>query len=420
MAKAQVWLRWTGLALAALVVFAGVGWILIGPDWRALLTHPPAGRDVLFWSNPQRDAAFRMMDRLPMLIESRPIPAGAETLELPQGKPIDLGADFDLNAYLLKQNAAALVILHGGHVRAEIYGNNFRPDGRWTSFSVAKSLTSTLVGAAILDGHIKSLDDKVSAYVPGLEGSAYDDVTIAQLLTMTSGVAWNEDYDDPSSDVAVFDKHEPASGMSGIVSYMRTLERAHPPGEVWNYSTGETNLIGVLVSEATGKTVADYLSEKIWAPYGMQQDASWLLGQDGHEISGCCIQAATRDFARFGLFMLDGAVTKAGPVVPPDWIEAATVKQADIGQPGHGYGFQWWTWDDGSYQADGIFGQGIFIDPVRNLVIASNANWTSALGDKDKEWEEREAFYRRVQAAVDAETLVKEEPLEEIVTEGAE
>lgn len=420
MAKAQVWLRWTGLALAALVVALGVGWVLIGPEWRALLTHPPAGREVLFWSGPQRDAAFRMMDRLPMLIESRPIPAGSAVLDLPEGGPINLGDDFDLNAYMLEQNAASLIILHGGQVRAEIYGNNFRPDGRWTSFSVAKSLTSTLVGAAILDGHIKSLDDKVSDYVPGLAGSAYDDVTIAQLLTMTSGVAWNEDYDDPSSDVAMFDKHPAEQGMSGIVSYMRTLERAHPPGEVWNYSTGETNLIGVLVSEATGKTLTNYLSEKIWAPFGMQQDASWLLGQDGHEISGCCIQAATRDFARFGLFMLAGAVTKDGPVVPPDWIHPATTKQADIGQAGHGYGFQWWTWDDGSYMADGIFGQGIFIDPARNLVIASNANWTSALGDKDKEWQAREAFYRRVQAAVDAETLVEEEPLGEIESEGAE
>lgn len=420
MASVQVWLRRIGIALAALVVLLGAGWMLVGPDWRGLLTHPPAGRDVLFWSGPQRDAGFRMMDRLPMMIESHTIKAGDKTRELPQGEPLDLGADFNLNTYMLKQNAASLVILHGGKVRAEIYGNNFRPDGRWTSFSVAKSLTSTLVGAAILDGHIKSLEDKVSAYVPGLAGSAYDDVTITQLLTMTSGVAWNEDYDDPSSDVAMFDKQAPAPGTSGIVSYMRTLERAHPPGEVWNYSTGETNLIGVLVSEATGRTVADYLSEKIWRPYGMQQDATWLLGQDGHEISGCCIQAATRDFARFGLFMLDGAVTADGPVVPPDWISRATVKQTDIGEPGHGYGFQWWTWDDGSYQADGIFGQGIFIDPARNLVIASNANWTSALGDRDREWQERADFYRRVQAAVDAEQPVLEEPLEEIETEGAE
>lgn len=402
-ASGHTWLRRIGTALAGLMVLLGAGWILIGPDWRALITHPPEGRDVLFWSVPQRDAAFRMMDRLPFLIESRPIPARTSPYPIGQGAPLDLGADFNLNTYMLEQNAASLIVLQDGKVRIEIYGNKFRPDGRWTSFSVAKSLTSTLVGAALRDGHIKSLDDKVSAYVAGLEGSAYDDVTITQLLTMTSGVAWDEDYEDPESDVAKFDKHPPADGLPGIVSYMRTLGRAHPPGEVWNYSTGETNLIGVLVSEATGKPVADYLSEKIWSPFGMEQDATWLLGTDGHEISGCCIQATTRDFARFGLFMLAGAETPEGKVVPDDWIAQATVKQASYDVDGEGYGFQWWTWDDGSYQADGIFGQGIFIDPARRLVIASNADWTTALGDKDGEYEQRKAFYKRVQAALDAE-----------------
>jgi CubicO group peptidase (beta-lactamase class C family) len=402
-AKSGTWIRRIGTVAAAIVVLVGAGWLMIGPDWRALLTHPPAGRDVLFWSTPQRDAAFRMLDELPMIIKSRPIPASGEPHPLPAGAPLDFGPDFDMEAYFLSQNAASLVILHNGQIRTELYGNRFNTNGRWTSFSVAKSLTSTLVGAAMLDGDIKSLDDAVSTYVPGLAGSPYDNVTVAQLLTMTSGVGWNEDYEDPQSDVALFDKQEVADGESGIVTYMRKLKRAHPPGDVWNYSTGETNLIGVLVSEATGKPLTEYLSEKIWKPYGMAQGASWLLGSDGHEISGCCIQATTRDFARFGQFMLDGAVTDAGPVVPPDWIAAATVKQADIGEAGYGYGFQWWTWDDGSYMADGIFGQGIFIDPNRQLVIASNANWTTALGLADGEWPERSAFYRRVQAAVDAE-----------------
>jgi len=403
MSTSYRWLRRIGVTLAALVVAGGEGWMLIGPDWRAVVTHPPEGRDVLFWSVPQRDAAFRMMDRLPLIIESRPIKKGEAVHPLPAGEPLDLGAGVDLDAYMESQNAASLVIVHDGKIRLERYGNDFTDHGHWTSFSVAKSLTSTLVGAAIADGHIKSLNDKVSTYIPDLKGSPYDDVTIAQLLTMTSGVAWNEDYEDPNSNVAQFDRHEPEPGVNGTVSYMRSLGRAHPPGEVWNYSTGETNLIGVLVSSATGKSVADYLSEKIWAPYGMEQNASWLLGADGHEISGCCIQAATRDFARFGQFILDGAATPAGPVVPADWLAQATVKQADYGVAGEGYGFLWWTKDAGAFEADGIFGQGIFIDPARQLVIASNANWKTALGLKDGEFEERKAFYEAVQAAVDAE-----------------
>ena len=402
MGGAGKWLRGIGIVGGVIILALGALWTLIGPDWRALLANPPTNRDVLFWSGPQRDAGFRLLDRVPFISDARPIPAGDAPRPLPEGAPLDLGP-LDLDAYMASQNAAALVILQDGEIRLERYGNDFKPKGRWTSFSVAKSLTSTLVGAAIVDGHIDSLEDPVTKYIPGLAGSPYDDVTIAQLLTMTSGVAWNEDYEDPQSDVALFNSVAAEPGQIGIVTYMRGLSRAHPPGEVWNYSTGETNLIGVLVSQATGKTVSDYLSEKIWRPYGMEQDATWLLGEDGHEISGCCIQAATRDFARFGQFILDGAMTDAGPIVPTDWLPAATVKQAEIGEPGYGYGYQWWTWDEGAFMADGIFGQGIFIDPARNLVIASNANWTTALGNKDGEWPARADFYRRVQAAVDAD-----------------
>ncbi|MFZ1477672.1 MAG: serine hydrolase, partial [Sphingorhabdus sp.] len=140
---------------------------------------------------------------------------------------------------------------------------------------------------------------------------------------------------------------------------------------------------------------------KVWAPFGMEQDASWLLGSTGHEISGCCIQASTRDFARFGLFMLGGAKVGGQAILPDDWIANATTKRADIGVPGRGYGYQWWTYDDGSFAAQGIFGQGIFIDPKRKLVIASNSNWPRATDEPSQLG--RAAFYKAVQAAVDAE-----------------
>ena len=122
-----------------------------------------------------------------------------------------------------------------------------------------------------------SLDDTVSRYIPGLRGSAYDDVTIRQLLTMTSGVRWNEDYEDPEADVAKFNNATPEPGMDATVAYMRTLPRAHPPGTVWHYNTGETNLIGVLVSSATHKPLAQYLEEKIWHPAGMEAEADTLF-----------------------------------------------------------------------------------------------------------------------------------------------
>lgn len=391
------WLLGILLVLAGAV---GLFWVTADKDMKALVSSLPTDANVLFWSIPQRDAAFRTMDRIPILAKANIIEAGDDVYPLPKGAPITIGTDVD--AYMKAQRTAGLVIVQDGKIRLEKYGLGFSGDGKWTSFSVAKSFTSTMVGAAIKDGFIKSIEDKVSAYIPDLKGSAYDDVTIRQLLTMTSGVKWNEDYADPKSDVALFNQHKAEDGMDVTVSYMRKLPREAPAGTKWVYKTGETNLIGVLVSSATKKKLSDYLSEKVWAPFGMEQDASWLLGSTGHEISGCCIQASTRDYARFGAFMLGGAMVDGKAILPDDWLLPATTKQADIGVAGKGYGFQWWTYDDGSYAAQGIFGQGIFIDPKRRLVIASNSNWPKAT-DPDTVGAQREAFYKAVQAAVDTE-----------------
>lgn len=360
----------------------------------------PEDLNVLFWTQDQRDAAFRTMENVPKVVVHT-VKAGGPVYPLPEGQPIDLGLDVD--AYMAEQRNAGLIIVQDGKVRLEKYALGYGAAGRWTSFSVAKSFTSTLVGAAVKDGSIKSLDDKVTVYIPGLRGSAYDDVSVRQLLTMTSGVKWNEDYTDPKSDVAQFNLQKPVVGEDITVSYMKTLPREAPAGSKWVYKTGETNLIGVLVSSATGKTLSDYLSEKVWKPFGMEQDAVWMLGPTGHEISGCCLSASLKDYARFGEFILNGGVAGGQKVVPDDWLPAATTKQADIDLPGRGYGYQWWTNDDGSFAAQGIFGQGIFIDPARKLVIASNGNWPTAT-DPEGVGKAREAFYKAVQAAVDRES----------------
>lgn len=384
--------------LGSIAVVAGLWVASLDRETRGLLAAIPTDRDVLSWSVKQRDAAFRAMDRLPILARAARVTPSPAPLPLPAGRPLDIPG---LDAYMADQRTAGLVILQDGKVRLERYGLGFDRTGRWTSFSVAKSFTSTLVGAAIQDGAIGSLEDTVSRYIPDLRGSAYDDVTIRQLLTMSSGLRWNEDYEDPDADVAQFNKVAPDAGVDATVSYMRRLPRAHPPGTVWHYNTGETNLIGVLVSSATGKPLAQYLEEKIWHPAGMEAPATWLLGRTGHEIAGCCIQSATRDFARFGLFVLANGNAGGRQIVPEDWFAQATRKQHEIGEPGRGYGFQWWTYDDGAVAAQGIFGQGIFIDPARRLVIASHANWPRAsLGPQS---EAREAFYAQVRALIDAE-----------------
>ena len=391
--------------LAVLVVAGAAGWFSLDKETRGLLATLPTNRDLLFWSEPQRDAAFRALDRLPILAKAHAVPAGGTPSPLPPGPPLKLAVDID--AYMAGQRSAALLIVHEGKLRLERYGLGFDAQGRWTSFSVAKSITSTLIGAALLDGTIRSLDDKVSDYIPDFKGSAYEQVSLRHLLTMTSGVAWNEDYGDPNSDVAKFNNHEPEAGVDSLVSYLRRLPRVAPPGTRWNYSTGETNLVGQVLGAAIKKPLAQYLSEKIWVPAGMEQQATWLLSRSGKEISGCCIQAASRDFARFGVFIVNGARGPDGrSVVPDDWLAEATTERIGIGRPGRGYGFQWWTYSDDAFTARGIFGQGIFIDPRRKLVIASNADWGGGARDPQAS-DAREAFYRAVQKAIDDEAAAK-------------
>ena len=394
-------LRKIALGLVAVLAVAGLaGWFSLDKETRALLATLPTNRDLLFWSQPQRDAAFRALDRLPVLAKSHVVAAGGAPSALPPGPPLKLAVDVD--AYMAGQRSAALLVLHDGKLRLERYGLGFDASGRWTSFSVAKSITSTLVGAAIRDGHIRSMDDKVSDYIPQMKGSAYDDVSVRQLLTMTSGVRWSEDYADPNSDVARFNNHQPEEGVDALVSYMRRLPREAPAGTRWHYSTGETNLVGVLLRQAIKKPLAAYLSEMIWVPAGMEQQATWLLSRTGNEISGCCIQASARDYARFGLFVLGGARVGGKSIAPDGWLTDATTERTGIDRPGRGYGYQWWTYADGSYAARGIFGQGIFIDPVRRLVIVSNANWAAGASDRATS-DAREAFYRAVQKGIDDE-----------------
>jgi CubicO group peptidase (beta-lactamase class C family) len=212
---------------------------------------------------------------------------------------------------------------------------------------------------------------------------------------MTSGVKWNEDYSDPASDVVRFYQTPVEPGVDATVSYLRKLPREAPPGQKWVYKTGETNLLGVLVAAATKKPLADYLSEKIWSAYGMETDAVWQLDRSGHEHGGSGLAATLRDFARFGQFILEGGVVDGRPVLPADWLPTATRKQEDTDEPGTGYGYQWWTRDDGTFFAVGIHGQMVSIDRPRRLVIALNSVWPVATGKSPCPTRRRAARDRR-------------------------
>ena len=329
-------------------------------------TQRQVGAEILFWSQAQRDSNFPAMEKMfpGNVIKADP----AKARKLPAGKPLPI-ATADVDAFIASMNVAGLIVLQDGKVRLERYARGFSAEGRWTSFSVAKSFTSTLVGAAMKDGFIKSLDDPVTRYIPDLAGSGYDGVTVAQLMTMTSGVKWNEDYTDPKSDVARMFLEPVPAGVDPTVFFMRKLPRETAPGTKWVYKTGETNLIGVLVRRATGKTLAAYAEEKIWKPAGLERDGFWMKDQTGAEVSGCCLSVSLRDYARMGQFVMDGA----RGAVPSGWVEQSTRPHADVGAPGYGYGYQWWTYPEGRFGAQGIFGQSIRIDPKSKTVIAISA-----------------------------------------------
>ena len=371
--------------------------LLVGVAWLAACAATPHAKrtDVLFWNQSQREAAFRAMDTHYASNTVRhgvahPLPAGpALEPRFADGSTLD--------AYMAEHHVAGIMVLQNGHVTLERYGLGAGPRTRWTSFSVAKSFTSTLVGAALRDGAIHGLDDKVTRYIPELAAGAYADVTVRQLLTMTSGVRWNEDYVDPASDVAMMYEGSRQPGVPLLVTYMSRLPRAFPPGERWVYKTGETDLIGILVTRATGKSLAAYLSEKIWVPYGMASDALWLKDEvDGTEAGGSGVSATLGDYARLGQFLLDGGIAAGKPVLADGWLADATHKHADFGVPGRGYGYQWWTYDDGAFAGIGIFGQLLYIDPARHLVIAQLAAWPVATDDAQAK--ARTAFIEAVKA----------------------
>jgi CubicO group peptidase (beta-lactamase class C family) len=331
------------------------------------------------WNQDEREFGFAHFDEV---FKARDVPNGRKVHKLQQGHPIAAFSkggpkETVLETFIKDQKVAGLLILHHGKIREERYALGLTETERWTSHSMAKSVTSTLVGAAIKDGYIKSVDEYVTTYIPALKGSAYDSVTIQQLLTMTTGVRWTENYTDPNSDMVKLYNQKVEPGMDATVSYMRGLPREAEPGKKWVYKTGETHLLGVLVSAATGQTLSQYLSLKIWVPYGMEQKATWILGSTNHEQAGCCIQMQLRDFGRFGQFMLDSARINNKSIVPDNWLQAATKTQIKL-MPGMGYGYQWWTRGDGSYRALGIHGQMIHIDPARQLVVVINSAWPEA------------------------------------------
>lgn len=281
----------------------------------------------------------------------------------------DKNETYDLYDYLAIGRVGGLLILHDSEIAYERYLLGNSEQTRWMSMSVVKSMTALLIGAAIQDGHIKHVEDPIVDYLPELKNSAYDGVRVRQLLQMTSGVAWNEAYTDPTSDRRAMLEAQIQQTPGAILRLMAELPRAAEPGAVWNYSTGETHVAGALVRAATGMSVADYLSQKIWQPMGMESDASWWLeSPQGLEVGGSGLSATLRDYARFGLFMLQDGIVDDKRVLPQGWMRDASTPLLAGGEATP-YGYMLWIMPDGAFAAVGIFGQWVYVNPKSNVVI---------------------------------------------------
>ncbi|MEO0983053.1 MAG: serine hydrolase [Pseudomonadota bacterium] len=280
---------------------------------------------------------------------------------------------------------AGLIILHEGRILHESYGRGAGPGTRFTTFSLVKSFTSTLVGAAVQDGLIGDVDDPLTKYLPELEGTAYDGVTIRHAMQMSSGVAFDKEGWPDARDTVEFITDTAVIGKRRAFDMAAAYPRAAEPGTKFNYNTAESQILLELVRRVSGETAAAYMERKVWRPLGMAHDAGWILdapGQDGAEIGGAFFNASLRDWARFGQFIEQDGVWNGEQILPADWVARATVSDEPHLMHGEvhpneqrGYAWHWWTIADGGFTASGANGQTLYIHQDQDLVVARASAW---------------------------------------------
>lgn len=305
----------------------------------------------------------------------RPFPAGAP-LELP-GTFRHEGTERPVEAFLDDTDTVALLVIEDGAMRLERYRLTGSQTTTWASMSVAKSFTSAALGIALGERLFGGVEEQVCDYLPELRGSAYDGARIKDVLQMSSGARWNEDYSDPDSDInrfiAVF-----AHGGS-FNKLAASLVRQRPPGTYNLYNSIDTQVLGMLLRAVTGRPIRDYVEEKLWHPLGMESDAHWLVDSDGMEMAYGGLNATARDYAKLGeLYRLNGR-RDGRQIVPESWVKASVTPDAPHLLPGDhglsdtafGYGYQWWLTDgeEGEFSAIGVYNQFVYVNPARKLVI---------------------------------------------------
>ena len=293
--------------------------------------------------------------------------------DLPAGEPANLPPE--TSAFIADRNVTALLVMKDGKVVFEDYYQDTGPDDLRISWSVAKSFLSALMGVIVDEGTIASIDAPVTQYVPSLAGTAYDGATIKDVLQMSSGVTFDEDYLDFWSDINRMGRILALGGsMDGFAEGL--TKTFAPAGQEWKYVSIDTHILGMVIRGATGKNIPDLLSEKIITPLGFEHKPTYLT--DGYDVAFVLggLNITTRDYARFGQMIAQNGKWNGQQIVPTDWIAASTEPSANTAPGETGYGYQWWIpagATQGQFMARGIYGQYIYIDQTRNVVIVLNA-----------------------------------------------
>jgi len=289
-------------------------------------------------------------------------------------------AGIGLDDYLSRNRTTGLLILKGDTVLVERYQYDRKPEQRMTSYSMAKTVVAMLVGIALAEGKIKSIAERAEIYVPELKGTPYGETPIRDLLTMSSGVRFTENYSG-NDDVAILARLSLLGGSEGgaaTLAPFRTRER--PPGEKFSYASSETQVLGLVLRAAIGKPLSEYLSEKIWQPMGAEADATWIIDKGGYEVAFIGVNATVRDYARLGMLLANDGALDGRQIIPAEWVRAATTPPAKQFQPGQadsffGYGYQTWILPGAvrQFMLRGLRGQGVFVDPASKLVMVHTA-----------------------------------------------
>lgn len=364
------------------------------------------------WNDAQKLVAHRNMHHL---FPTQVVKAGAPVRALPRREE---RLDLDVAAYMAEAEVTGLLAIRHGEIVLERYARGNDEQTVWASRSMAKSITSLMIGTAVRSGHIRSVDDPVGSYVPKLQGTHYDNVTLRHCLQMTSGVAYSEDYLDRSSDVARLQLCTVLGKKGAFVEFLKDLGSRHDragnmPGTAFNYCSADSVLLGLVLERALGWTAPIQLERELWSRAGMEGDAYWNLeAPGGSAFTASGFGATLRDYGRLALFVLGGGVLPDGSrIVPDGWIQESTIPSRASIEAGSPYGFQWWldehagvvsnkVGDGGSrllggsgvFYALGNAGQVILVNPAEDTVVVKWAIWGAPAQFEERRRQDRAFF----------------------------